>query len=125
MSDVKSGETSSDTGTLYLSHEALKQGLDSLFFAARDISAQGTGPLAEARLGRAPARALHFIARKPGLSVAELLGFSKATGQSLSRVLDELPNVGFVERNPAMQDRRTRRLRQTEAGAGQRGKGTR
>ena len=117
MSDVKSGETSSDTGTLYLSDEALKQGLDSLFFAARDISAQGTGPLAEARLGHAHASASHFIARNPGLSVAELLGFLKATEQSPSRVLDDLPNGGFVERKPGMQDRRTRRPLPTEAGA--------
>ncbi len=120
MSDVKSGETSSDTGTLYLSDEALKQGLDSLFFAARDISAQGRGPFAEARLGHAHARALHFIARKPGLSVAELLGFLKVTKQSLFRVLGDLPNSGFVERKPGMQDRRTRRLQRTKAGADER-----
>ena len=117
MSDVKFGGTSSDTRTLYLSDEALKQGLDLLFFAARDISAQGRGPLAEARLGRAHARALHFIARNPGLSVAELLGFLKVTKQSLNRVLNDLLKGGFVERKPGMQDRRTRRLQLTKSGA--------
>ena len=117
MSDVKLGGTSPDTRTLYLSDEALKQGLDLLFIAARDISAQGAGPLAKARLGRAHARALHFIARKPGLSVAELLGFLKVTKQSLNRVLNDLLKGGFVERKAGMQDRRTRRLQLTGTGA--------
>ena len=117
MSDVKFGGTSPDTRTLYLSDEALKQGLDLLFIAARDISAQGSDPLAEARLGRAHARALHFIARNPGLSVAELLGILKVTKQSLNRVLNDLLKSGYVERKPGMQDRRTRRLQLTKSGA--------
>ncbi|HEY0282133.1 MAG TPA: helix-turn-helix domain-containing protein [Rhizomicrobium sp.] len=91
--------------------------MDLLFVAARDISAQGANPLAKARLGRAHARALHFIARNPGLSVAELLGFLKVTKQSLNRVLNDLLKNGLVERKPGMQDRRTRRLRLTAAGA--------
>ena len=117
MSDVKFGGTSPDTRTLYLSDEALKQGLDLLFIAARDISAQGASPLAKARLGRAHARALHFIARNPGLSVAELLGSLKVTKQSLNRVLNDLLKDSFVERRPGMQDRRTRRLQLTKSGA--------
>jgi DNA-binding MarR family transcriptional regulator len=117
MSDVKFGGTPPDTRTLYLSDEALKQGLDLLFFAARDISGQGAAPLAKASLGRAHARALHFIARNPGLSVAELLGFLKVTKQSLNRVLNDLLKEGLVERKPGMQDRRTRRLQLTESGA--------
>ena len=65
-----------------------------MFVAARDISAQGASPLAKARMGRAHARALHFIARNPGLSVAELLGFLKVTKQSLNRVLNDLLKDG-------------------------------
>ncbi len=116
MSDVKLGGTLPETRTLYLSDEALKQGLDLLFIAARDISAQGASPLAKARLGRAHARALHFIARNPGLSVAELLDFLKVTKQSLNRVLNDLLKDGFVERKTGMQDRRTRRLQLTATG---------
>jgi DNA-binding MarR family transcriptional regulator len=117
MPDVKFGGTSPDTRALYLSDEALKQGLDLLFIAARDISAQGAGPLVKARLGRAHARALHFIARNPGLSVAELLDFLKVTKQSLNRVLNDLLKDGFVERKTGMRDRRTRRLLLTRTGA--------
>lgn len=116
MSDVKFGGAPPDTRTLYLSDEALKQGLDLLFIAARDVSAQGGRVLADAQLGRAHARALHFIARNPGLSVAELLGFLKVTKQSLNRVLNDLLKDGLVERKTGMQDRRTRRLQLTEAG---------
>ena len=116
MSDVKFGGAPPDTRTLYLSDEALKQGLDLLFIAARDVSAQGARVLADAQLGRAHARALHFIARNPGLSVAELLSFLKVTKQSLNRVLTDLLENGFVERKTGMQDRRTRRLQLTQKG---------
>jgi len=117
MSDVKFGGAPPDTRTLYLSDEALKQGLDLLFIAARDVSAQGARALDDAQLGRAHARAMHFIARNPGLSVAELLGFLKVTKQSLNRVLNDLLKGGFVERKAGMQDRRTRRLQLTGTGA--------
>jgi DNA-binding MarR family transcriptional regulator len=90
--------------------------LDLLFIAARDVSAQGARALDDAQLGRAHARAMHFIARNPGLSVAELLGFLKVTKQSLNRVLNDLLKDGLVERKTGMQDRRTRRLQLTEAG---------
>jgi len=59
---------------------------------------------------------MHFIARNPGLSVAELLGFLKVTKQSLNRVLNDLLASGLVERKTGMQDRRTRRLQLTPAG---------
>lgn len=87
-----------------------------LFIAARDVANRSAGVLAEAGLGRAHARALHFIARNPGLSVAELLGFLRITKQSLNRVLNELLGGGFVERKAGMHDRRTRRLQVTPAG---------
>jgi DNA-binding MarR family transcriptional regulator len=116
MTDIKSGGAPPDTKALYLSDEALKQGLDLLFLAARDVSARSAAPLTSAGLGRAHARALHFIARNPGLSVAELLGFLRITKQSLNRVLNELLRDGLVERKTGMQDRRTRRLQLTAAG---------
>jgi DNA-binding MarR family transcriptional regulator len=116
MPDLKHGDAPSEPRALYLSDEALKQALDLLFVAARDVSGKGAATLAEAGLGRAHARALHFIARNPGLSVAELLGFLKITKQSLNRVLNDLLKGGFVERKTGMQDRRTRRLQLTAAG---------
>ncbi len=116
MSDVTRGGAPPDTRALYLSDEALKQGLDLLFIAARDVAGKSASVLAAAGLGRAHARALHFIARNPGLSVAELLGFLKITKQSLNRVMSDLLKGGFVERKTGMQDRRTRSLQLTPAG---------
>jgi DNA-binding MarR family transcriptional regulator len=116
MSDLKYGRLPPDTRALYLSDEALKQGLDLLFFAARDVSAQETRALAAAGLGRAHARALHAIARNPGLSVAQLLAVLKVTKQSLNRVVNDLLTGGFVERRTGMQDRRTRSLVLTGSG---------
>jgi len=116
MPDVKFGGAPPDTKTLYLSDEALRQGLDLLFLAARDASAQAMRPLDDAGLGRAHARALHFIARNPGLSVAELLAFLRITKQSLNRLLNDLLKGGFVERKAGLQDRRTRRLQLTARG---------
>ena len=101
---------------LYLRDEELKQGVDLLFFASRDIAAQGEQALRSTRLGRAHARAIYFIARTPGLSVAELLSILKITKQSLNRVLNDLLEGGFVERKAGMRDRRTRQLRLTGKG---------
>jgi len=116
MPDVKSAAQQPLTSPLYLRDEELKQGVDLLFFASRDVSAAGAQALTEARLGRAHRRALYFIARNPGLSVADLLAILKVTKQSLNRVLNDLLEGGYVERKPAMRDRRMRQLRLTEKG---------
>lgn len=117
MPDVKAAAQQPLASPLYLRDEELKQGVDLLFFASRDVSAEGADRLAQARLGRAHRRALYFIARNPGLSVADLLAILKVTKQSLGRVLNELLAGGYVERRPAMRDRRMRQLRLTEKGA--------
>jgi DNA-binding MarR family transcriptional regulator len=95
----------------------LKQGVDLLFFAFTDMFAAGESPLRAAGLGRAHRRALYFIARHPGLSVADLLAILKITKQSLNRVLNDLLSGGFVERKAGLRDRRTRQLRLTAKGA--------
>ena len=117
MPDAKTDLRPLAGSPLYLRDEELKQGVDLLFFASRDISAHGESELRAARLGRAHARAIIFIARNPGLSVAELLAILKVTKQSLNRVLNDLLDGGYVERKAGMRDRRTRQLRLTEKGA--------
>src|ERR1700743_1398502 len=117
MTDVKAAETPRTTSPLYLRDEDLKQGVDLLFFAFSDVFAQGESHLRAANLGRAHRRALYFIARNPGLSVADLLSILKITKQSLNRVLNDLLAGGFVERKPGLRDRRTRQLRVTQKGS--------
>jgi len=94
----------------------LKQGVDLLFFAFSDLFAQGENHLRAAGLGRAHRRILYFVARNPGLSVADLLAILKITKQSLNRVLNELLTAGYVERKPGIQDRRKRQLKLTAKG---------
>lgn len=116
MADAKFAGGAPAGSPLYLRDEELKQGVDLLFLASRDISAHGETELRAAQLGRAHARALYFIARNPGLSVADLLAILKVTKQSLNRVLNDLLDGGYVERKAAMRDRRMRQLRLTPKG---------
>lgn len=117
MPDVKIAGRQAPASPLYLRDEELKQGVDLLFFASRDVSSEGSRALEQAQLGRAHRRALYFIARNPGLSIADLLSILRITKQSLNRVLNDLLDGGYVERKPAMRDRRMRQLRLTEKGA--------
>jgi DNA-binding MarR family transcriptional regulator len=69
-------------------------------------------------LGRAHYRALHFVARHPGLPVSDLLGILGITKQSLSRVVKNLTDGGFLTQAQGSRDRRQRLLRLTGKGAG-------
>ncbi|MEQ8403358.1 MAG: MarR family transcriptional regulator [Roseitalea porphyridii] len=91
--------------------------IELLFFAYRDFIADPDAILAELDFGRAHHRVLHFIDRKPGLTVAELLAFLGITKQSLSRVLKQLIDGGFVRQAAGIGDRRRRELHLTAKGA--------
>ncbi len=117
MSDINLTDPNPHASPLYLRDEELKQGVDLLFSAFSAVFAEGDAQLRAARLGRAHRRALYFIARNPGLSVAGLLGILRITKQSLARVLGDLIEGGYVERKQAPNDRRMRQLRLTAKGA--------
>jgi DNA-binding MarR family transcriptional regulator len=59
---------------------------------------------------------LHFVNRHSGLRVADLLDILNITKQSLSRVLKQLIDQGFVEQQAGSSDRRERLLYPTERG---------
>jgi DNA-binding MarR family transcriptional regulator len=101
---------------LFLRDEDLRQGLDMLFFAWRDLAAEADITLEREGLGRAHHRALYFIGRNPGLSVSELMGILGITKQSLGRVLKELAAKNLLGQTVGSEDRRERRLALTEAG---------
>jgi DNA-binding MarR family transcriptional regulator len=111
MVDLKSG-----ADPLFLREENLSQGVDLLFFAWRDFTRRLDPILAEAGIGRAHHRALHFIARNPGIIVSDLQDLLGITKQSLARVLKQLIEDGLVEQTPGAVDRRQRRLNLTAAG---------
>ena len=96
--------------------DALIACAELLFFAYRDFTGDPDAVLEEYGFGRAHHRVLHFVARHPGLSVAELLDILKITKQSLSRVLKQLVSEGFVMQRAGDADRRERRLYLTPKG---------
>jgi len=107
----------SDDGGSVSPDEAVPYDLiELLFFAYRDFVGGPDLILAEYGFGRAHHRVLHFVLRRPGLTIAELLDILKITKQSLNRVLKELVETGFVEQRTGIQDKRQRHLHATPAG---------
>ena len=72
--------------------------------------------LATYGFGRAHHRVIYFVARSPAISVAELLAILRITKQSLSRVLSQLVQEGFISVQKAQSDRRRRLLQLTDKG---------
>jgi DNA-binding MarR family transcriptional regulator len=87
-----------------------------LFFAYRDFTGDPDAILKDFGFGRAHHRVLHFVNRHSGLRVADLLDILNITKQSLSRVLKQLIDQGFVEQQAGSSDRRERLLYPTERG---------
>jgi DNA-binding MarR family transcriptional regulator len=90
--------------------------IELMFFAYRDFVQDADRLLEAYGFGRAHHRVLHFVSRKPGLTIAELLDILKITKQSLNRVLKELLGKGYVEMSMGVNDRRQRLLYPTARG---------
>ena len=88
----------------------LRQAMELLFFAYRDFTGEADALLARYGFGRAHHRVIYFVGRNPGITVSDLLSILRITKQSLSRVLGELMQEGFIERRTDPDDRRRRRL---------------
>ncbi len=101
---------------LFLREEELRQGIELLFYAYRDFTAEPDAILARHRFGRAHHRVIYFVGRNPGITVSELLGILRITKQSLSRVLGQLVRRDFIDQRQGTRDRRQRLLRLTEKG---------
>ena len=102
---------------LFLTDEQIGRGIEAMFFAYRGFTADPDRILAERGYGRAHHRALHFVARTPGIRVADLLAILGVTKQSLNRVLRALAAGGLVEARVGRRDRRERHLHLTPEGA--------
>ncbi len=90
--------------------------IELMFFAYRDFVEDADRVLAGDGFGRAHHRVLYFVARRPGLTIAELLEILKITKQSLNRVLKDLVDRGYVTNRLCASDRRQRRLSATPRG---------
>src|SRR6516225_414465 len=111
MTDIKSFTT-----PLFLREDEVRQGIELLFFAYRDFTAEPDAILAQYGFGRAHHRVIHFVGRHPQMTVSELLGILRITKQSLSRVLGQLVKQEFVLQQPGVHDRRQRLLELTAKG---------
>jgi DNA-binding MarR family transcriptional regulator len=90
--------------------------IELFFFAYRDFTSDPDQILAEYGFGRAHHRVLHFVNRRPGLTVAELLDVLKITKQSLARVLKQLIDTDHIVQLRGPRDRRQRELYPTAKG---------
>lgn len=108
--------TSTGEQLLFLTDDQLRQGIELMFFAYRGFTADPDRILDDRGYGRAHHRALHFINRRAGLTVNELLEILGVTKQSLNRVLRQLVDDGLVQSTVGAKDRRQRNLTLTEAG---------
>jgi DNA-binding MarR family transcriptional regulator len=101
---------------VFADEDEVREGIELLFFAYRDFIAEPDAILARYGFGRAHHRVIHFVGRHPHMTVSELLGILHITKQSLSRVLSELVEQGFITQRPGPRDRRQRLLELTSEG---------
>jgi DNA-binding MarR family transcriptional regulator len=90
--------------------------IEPLFFAYRDFVGDADKILSAYGFGRAHHRVLHFVSRRPHLTITELLVILKITKQSLNRVLKELIDQGYIDSHSGEADRRQRHLSLTVTG---------
>lgn len=111
MVDLKAG-----VNQLFLREEELRTGMELLFYAYREFTAEPDEILSRYGFGRAHHRVIYFVGRHPKITVSELLAILKITKQSLSRVLSELVRQGFIDQQTGVRDRRQRLLELTQQG---------
>jgi len=113
---VNMSDINSPTYPQAISEEQVRQGIELLFFAYRDFTAEPDATLARYGFGRAHHRVIHFVGRRPQMTVGELLAILHITKQSLSRVLGQLVRQEFIVQQPGPHDRRQRLLELTAKG---------
>jgi len=103
-------DVNSRINPLFLRDEELRQGIEFLYFAYREFTAEADQILSDQQLGRAHHRVIYFVGRNPKISVSDLLSTLRITKQSLSRVLSQLLNDEYIIQTPGLRDRRQRLL---------------
>lgn len=110
------GPPDGEQSLLFLTDEQLRKGIEAMFFAYRGFTSEPDRILEDYGYGRAHHRALHFVHRRPGTTVTNLLAILGVTKQSLNRVLRTLVADGLVESRIGDKDKRERHLYLTERG---------
>jgi DNA-binding MarR family transcriptional regulator len=97
--------------------EALRSGIELLYFAYRGFTDRPDRILKRRGLGRVHHRILYFIGRNPDISVRGLLAVLAVSKQALNAPLRQLTDMKLVIALPAPDDRRVKTLRLTTEGA--------
>src|SRR5215204_1289903 len=116
MTDINNRLREAGGGPRTPRDEAVRQGIELLFFAYRDFTTEPDAILEQYGFGRAHHRVVHFVGRHPQITVGELLGILRITKQSLNGVLGQLVRRGFIVQHRGAEDRRQRLLELTESG---------
>jgi DNA-binding MarR family transcriptional regulator len=95
---------------LYLKDEQIKEFIQLLFYAYREIFADPKEVLAKKFFGPAHLRSLNLIERHPGISLGELMFKLKVTKQSLNRVLRDLIKAKMIKQIKDENDTRKKNL---------------
>lgn len=90
--------------------------MELLFFGYRDFIGDADEILQDYDFGRAHHRVLHFVNRRPGIRVTDLLDILKITKQSLARVLKQLIDANYLLQQHGATDRRERLIFPTTSG---------
>ncbi|MCY1209349.1 MarR family protein [compost metagenome] len=91
--------------------------MEAFFFGYQAFTSKPDEILARRGLSRVHHRILFFIAKYPGLSVKQLLGYLGVTKQALNTPLRQLVELKLVESVAAVDDKRKRILGFTREGA--------
>lgn len=91
--------------------------MEAFFFGYQAFTAKPDEMLARRGLSRVHHRILFFIARYPGLSMKQLLGYLGVSKQALNIPLRQLLEMHLVQSLAAPDDKRKRLLALTEDGA--------
>lgn len=96
--------------------EQLNETLMLFYFAYRTFTKEPDRILEQHGIHRLHHRILFFVARKPKISVHELLATLEVTKQALHAPMRQLIEMGYITSEPATHDRRVRELCLTEKG---------
>lgn len=100
-----------------LTDSQLRLGLELVFFSHMELAAEADTILADYGFGRPHHRVLYFVARRPGITVNEILEILRVTNQALSRVMNQLIEAELIEQRHDSADRRRRQHYLTPKGA--------
>ena len=95
---------------LYLKDEQIKDFIQLLFYAYREIFSDPKEILGKKSFGPAHLRAINLIERNPGISLGELMFKLKITKQSINRVLRDLIKSKMIKQVQDEEDTRKKNL---------------